>query len=873
MVRVFLERTGLQVLLCIAVLLFASLSTPQSASAVTQSAFVAPPRTIADITAILDQEKPDPAKRAKAEAEAVAEPAAKADRATLKDFYYRRAQARVSLGRLKDAVADCERRFVNSTDYVNEGSLIAAFQETQMRNNGDYKDAIAHLERMAGRLNLPNANKGRAFGINFRIASNLLYLGEINKAEGYVKRNVALLSEARSWPNAQLYMSNWEFSTELSKGRLFLARGRYREAEVALTLAEARQRDALDRSRSWPMRVAQSEFEYAIDYAVLYTGLAKAGQGRYAEAEIDVRRALLSRLKSVGKYHVDTANVLNAFSQLLSEQTRLKESEALARAALEILDAIGYDRETPSYVNGLARLAVAIFRQRRYGEAKQIYMDIDAATRSWSKERSAGFRSSRARIYAHYYTGEVDKGLEYARENLQRDKVVKGEQHYDTAMSRAVLATGLALAKRDAEAMQEFKASIPVLLGATGEADDEDTTVVLAAERRLQTVVETYISLLARSNASNAAQEGWRLAEAIRSRSVQNALAASAARAAARTPALAEVVRKEQDLHKQILAQAGLLNNVLTEPPEQRDANSVTALQQELARLRNERQQAKREIERRFPQYASLVRPPPATIEDIRSALMPDEALDAFYFCQSSSFVWPISKVGPLSFAPIAVTAKDLESKVQHLRAALEPPAVTTIYRIPQFDLTLAYELYRTLLEPVEAAWKQAKTLVVVTNGAMGLLPLSLLPTEPAHLEANTRPRFSAYQQVPWLARTHAVTMVPSAAALRTLRQMPAGSAKREPLIGFGDPYFSAQQADEDLAQGKRGPLLEVAALPDRDVAVRRRAAVETRKIDSADLARLPRLPDTADELKSIALSLKADPSKALYLGKAANEA
>src|SRR5262245_4835495 len=616
MVRVFLERTYLQVLLCIAVLLFASLLTPQSASAVTRSGFVAPPRTIADITAILDQEKPDPAKRAKAEAEAVAEPPAKADRATLKDFYFRRAQARASLGRLKDAVADCERAVANSTDYVNEGRRIELFQESQMRHNGDHKEAIALLERMARRLNLPNDNKGAAFAINDRTMFNLLGLGEIDKVEIYVKRNVTLLSEARSWPNAQPYMSSREFLTEYAKGRLFYARGQYREAEVAFTLAEARGRDAIVKSRSWPIRVLQSEFEYGIDYAVLFTGLAKVGQGRYAEAEIDIRRALLSRLKLVGKYHVDTVNALNAFSLLLSEQARLKEAEMLARAALEILDAIGYDRETPSYVNGLARLAAAIFQQRRYAEAKQVNMDIDAATRSWSKERSAGPRSSWARIYSHYYTGEVDKGLEYARENLERSKVVKGEQHYDTAMSRAVLAAGLAMAKRDAEAMQEFKASIPVLLGATSEADDEDSTVVLFAERRLQTQVEAYISLLARSNASNAAQEGWRLAEAIRSRSVQNALAASAARAAARTPALAEVVRKEQDLHKQILAQAGLLNNVLTEPPEQRDANSVTALQQELARLRNERQQAKREIERRFPQYASLVRPPPAAIED-----------------------------------------------------------------------------------------------------------------------------------------------------------------------------------------------------------------------------------------------------------------
>ena len=38
------------------------------------------------------------------------------------------------------------------------------------------------------------------------------------------------------------------------------------------------------------------------------------------------------------------------------------------------------------------------------------------ATKSWPKERSAGFRSGWTRIYTHYFTGEVDKGLEYARQ-------------------------------------------------------------------------------------------------------------------------------------------------------------------------------------------------------------------------------------------------------------------------------------------------------------------------------------------------------------------------------------------------------------------------------------------------------------------------
>src|SRR5262245_38846331 len=91
-------------------------------SALAQRAgFVAPPRTIADITSILDQEKPDPAKRIRAEADASAEPPAGADRATLKDFYFRRAQARASIGRLAHAIADCQQAIAHSSDYVNDG--------------------------------------------------------------------------------------------------------------------------------------------------------------------------------------------------------------------------------------------------------------------------------------------------------------------------------------------------------------------------------------------------------------------------------------------------------------------------------------------------------------------------------------------------------------------------------------------------------------------------------------------------------------------------------------------------------------------------------------------------------------------------------
>jgi len=151
-------------------------------------------------------------------------------------------------------------------------------------------------------------------------------------------------------------------------------------------------------------------------------------------------------------------------------------------------------------------------------------------------------------------------------------------------------------------------------------------------------------------------------------------------------------------------------------------------------------------------------------------------------------------------------------------------------------------------------------------------LPLSLLPTAPAEVAADEDPLFVGYRKVPWLARTHAVTTVPSAAALRTLRQLPPGKPGRGELVGFGDPYFNKdQEAEAERALGKT-QTADAGGNVTRGVPLRRRSSPKLEGVDSAELGLLPRLPDTADELKSIALALQADPSKVLFLGKNASE-
>src|SRR6516162_11771404 len=82
--------------------------------AAAQTAFVAPPRSTADITAVLDQEKPDPAKAAKIRGDADATPPSSLnDDRGLAQFYFARAQARAGLGRNVEAIADCEQAIVH----------------------------------------------------------------------------------------------------------------------------------------------------------------------------------------------------------------------------------------------------------------------------------------------------------------------------------------------------------------------------------------------------------------------------------------------------------------------------------------------------------------------------------------------------------------------------------------------------------------------------------------------------------------------------------------------------------------------------------------------------------------------------------------
>jgi len=855
-----------------AAIAFAFFSTTLTALQAQTGSFIPPPRTIADITAILDQEKPDPVRIAKLRGEADAKPTAAVGREMLWKFYFDRARARRQLGRISDAIADCERAIEighpQPADLWNTQNYLV-----QLLNlRGEPQRPLQVLAEMEPEYDRPG-RMGYLFNIYKWQIREYLALGNIAQAEATFKKSEALLQQSRAWPSALQTRSSHEWQVEEPRARILEARGRFKEAEEAYRRTELLLKQTLAVAYSRPNPVPRGNLELAVDDIVAQLGRVKAFQGKLAEAEADVRRALLSQLRRAGRYNADTPGFITRLAIVLGEQSRHSEAEKLMRAALDTLREVGVAEDSQFYVGALFQRVVTLQRQARWQEAAAAFAEIDKAIKGWDASRSEWVRINAIRMFTLYNTNQVEKGIEIGRLLVARHKRLLGENHFNTARSHGQLGIGLALAGRDQEAMKEFKASLSVLMSVSRLNDDGGGSGT-QYDASVRSIVEPYLALLARTpqaDRSDGAVEGFRLADLIRSRPVQKSLAELSARAAARDPALTILAREEQDLERELGAQLGLLNNVLAASPEERNDKATADLRARIDRLRETHRAAKAAIARKFPSYDNLVDPKPSTVEEIRAVLKPGEAFVSVYVGGQNTFTWAVPKEGPVGFSMAPLGARAIARNVATLREAVEPHA-ELISDVPPFDVELAHELYAALLQPVEATWRPAKHLIVAANGALGMLPLGLLPTAPAKINPDEDVPFAGYREVPWLIRTHTVTMVPSAASLRMLRQLPPGSPTREKLIGFGDPYFSVEEAAEAAAQDAPIMVADATSSASRGAPLGLRAAPQTTSLDSARLAELPRLPDTSIELRSIAAALGVDPAKALHLGKDANE-
>jgi CHAT domain-containing protein len=359
-----------------------------------------------------------------------------------------------------------------------------------------------------------------------------------------------------------------------------------------------------------------------------------------------------------------------------------------------------------------------------------------------------------------------------------------------------------------------------------------------------------------------------------RGSSVQEAISATAARAQLPDRSLAELARKEQDTLNRVVALNQLLARLASAPAQERLNKVINDMRAEIERLRQEHAVLRADIRKRYPEYAELIDPRPAGIGDVRKALGPGEALVAIYLGESQAYVWTIGAGGKAAFRVVPVKREEVDSEVRELRRAVDfgdgNPA-----RLRPFDLARGHNLYRAFFELDEALWKEAQVLNVIPHGALGQLPMALLVTA-----ASPAGDPLSYRDAPWLIRKVAIAQLPSASAFTALRRAAAGKAGRQPFIGFGDPLFTTDAGAEGQAGFVRKLAIRKVADRSEDQinAVMRGGRAEPQATSPAlptlsrAFALLSALPDKSDELKEIAVVLKADPSRDVYVNRQATE-
>ena len=844
----------------------------------------APPRDVKDILRLVEQTKPDFAilERAK---KVVATPLPDSqDKEVLNHFYTRRSAAFEDLGNISEAIKNLE---IAVTKYQSSNPrlhLVDLINLSVLENSGGKQSTAISLIQKAQAYQLsalPNMN-GYQMTMGRLLTTYYVNSGNFDLAKKELETMDATLNSLKRSRGYMEYGPIWESSYESARGIYFSGQGQWLESERSLrkTLYLLETLYQKVKNSSIKIDVVGEEVRSATDASnnprIYVTQIANRElnlsnvllrQRKLIDAEFYARKSITLSLSSFGSNSIEVARGLRGLATVVNEQGRYPEAVLLSKLAVSTVKAAGATGANTTLASAQRSLGSALVADEKYTEANQVFEEMAAAIKTDPDIAKSYQFGDLDWALAMLKTGKSSQANGMVRNMLKRQELSSDKNSPRLAMIRAFDAASLQAENKWSEADAAYKLSMPILIDQARNDAENDTTSI-KQQQRMTFLLESYLASLANiakadpNQATIAAAQAFQVADIARGSGVQRALTASAARASIQDPQLAVLARQEQDLQRRINTLSELLTGLRSAPPDQQLPAVQGKIRSDIESFKSQRESLKKEIEKKFPDYAELVEPKPASIERTQRLLKADEVLISWYFSENTGYVWAISKQGA-QFSQLSIGRKQMAKQVAKLRKALDPD-VSTIDEIPPFDVALAFKLYQEILAPVEASFKGKKVMLVVPHAELGQLPISLLVTQATNQPAKGGAiAFAGYKSVPWLTRDIAVAQVPSVTALTALRSLPEGNPSRKNFIGFGDPYFSSAQ--EKSAQKSVSTQIATRGMP-----LKLRSAPKTAGVSSAELALLPRLPDTSLEIEEIGKAVGAQPGD-IFLHKQAS--
>jgi len=631
--------------------------------------------------------------------------------------------------------------------------------------------------------------------------------------------------------------------------------------------------------------------------------------GRYAEAEPLDERALMIRENALGRSHRDVAVSLNNLAQLYERLGRYDDAEALHRRAIAIEEkAPGAGRQLAVSLNNLAVVDLKVGRRE---EAEQLTKRALALQQKSLPANDADIAQSLNNLSVAYrQLGRAAEGEPLLKRAIAIKEQIFGPNHPEVAFHLIPLANAyvnlgryeeaeplylraLAIRQRvfgpdhmDVASVINYIARLQLLMGRTTESIDSSRKAVRLVVNRLnrdagsrsapeiaslRDYFDQNVAVLDRAEQQRilgpeAGNEAFESAQWANQSAAATALAQMAARFGAGNDPLAAVVRRQQDAVSELRILDRGLPAELSKAENLRDPKREETMRRRADELSALVEQLNKDIAVQFPQYASLVSPKPLKVERVQQLLGADEALAFFLSSEKESHVFAVTR-DRFAWRTIPLGAEAMAAKVTKVRQGVDVDDLLRSIDAGKpvlFDLGAAYDLYVTLLGPVEDIIKDKRHLLVVPTGALTALPFHLLVTQRPATAVPRLEDMATYRDAAWLIKRQAVSVLPSVASLEALRAFARTSSAARPMTGFGDPIFGPE--DPKASPGQRGR--QARSVKTRAYADYWRGA----GVDRSRLAEaLPELPDTADELKAVAAKLGA-PASDIHLREDATE-
>jgi CHAT domain-containing protein/tetratricopeptide (TPR) repeat protein len=625
-------------------------------------------------------------------------------------------------------------------------------------------------------------------------------------------------------------------------------------------------------------------------------------QGRYAEAEPLFKRSLVIREKALGPEHPDVGQSLNNLALLHHAQGRYAEAEPLLKRSLAIMErALG--AEHPSIAVSLNNLAVLLHQaQRRQDEIEPLLRrSLAIYEKALEPEHpQVGTALNNLAVLIFQGQGRSAEAEPLLKRSLAITEKALGPEHHDLGELLHNLAW-LAAGRSDWTAAAEYaRRSTHVIERRFERGLTSAAAASLSGDaRRLSWQVSGLVKTTHRLTSEwpqltrKLAAEAFEAAQWAQASDATASLAQMAARSAKGSPQLALLVRERQDLVTEWQLKDKQLIAAQSTEPANRNADAEKALAAGLVGIDARLAEIGRRLAQDFPDYAALATPAPVSITEVQAQLSPDEALvlfldtdDRFKPSPEETFIWVVTRTD-VRWVRSALGTAALTREVVALRCGLDAAAwdgdgaerCTTALAIPTvkepptplpFGHARAHKLYQGLFGEVQDLIK-SKHLLIVPSGPLTQLPFQVLVIK--------QPTSSDDRVVAWLARDHAITVLPAVSSLRALRRVARPSAARRPMIGVGNPVLDGP---DSRSAGRAKLARATQRCPEtlgrwRVTASDHRANVTRVDMrgglaDVAHLKALAPLPETASELCSVAHDVNADVARDIRLGSQATE-